>query len=67
MAKYIIPFNDIRKTDVLSAGGKGANLGEMASNGMPVPEGGVLCAEAYDLFIERNGIDVNSVLKSSST
>ena len=67
MAKYIIPFNDIRKTDVLSAGGKGANLGEMASNGMPVPDGGVLCAEAYDLFIERNGIDVNSVLKSSST
>ena len=67
MAKYIIPFNEIRKTDVLSAGGKGANLGEMASNGMPVPDGGVLCAEAYDLFIERNGIDVNSVLKSSST
>lgn len=34
---------------------------------MPVPEGGVLCAEVYDLFIERNGIDVNSVHKSSST
>ncbi|MBQ8093066.1 MAG: phosphoenolpyruvate synthase [Clostridia bacterium] len=54
---YIVPFKDIRRTDVATAGGKGANLGEMVSAGIPVPDGAVLVADAYELFMQENGID----------
>lgn len=67
MSKYIYPFNEIRKTDVATAGGKGANLGEMVCAGIPVPTGAVLCAAAYDLFLENNRIDVNQILGSTSS
>ncbi len=67
MSKYIYPLNEIRKTDVSSAGGKGANLGEMVYAGIPVPTGAVLSSAAYDLFIENNRIDVNQILGSTSS
>ncbi|MCR4597777.1 MAG: phosphoenolpyruvate synthase [Acetatifactor sp.] len=54
--KYVLPFEEIRKGDVSSAGGKGANLGELTMAGIPVPRGVVLSAQAYDLFMERNNI-----------
>ncbi len=54
--KYIKLFNEIKKDDVAIAGGKGANLGEMTSAGIPVPQGAVLCADAYDYFISSNNI-----------
>ena len=31
------PFSDLRRDDVAYPGGKGANLGELAKFGMPVP------------------------------
>jgi len=53
----IIKFlKDIGKKDTLSVGGKGANLGEMASAGFPVPDGFCVTAHAYDLFLEKNMI-----------
>ncbi|MBQ7486519.1 MAG: phosphoenolpyruvate synthase [Clostridia bacterium] len=64
---YIIPFHEIRRTDIPSAGGKGANLGEMVSAGIPVPSGAVLCAAAYDLFIRENQIDPADILKRSAS
>ena len=54
--KYCVPFEEIRKEDVASAGGKGANLGEMTAAGIPVPQGAVLTAAAYEKYVEENGI-----------
>ena len=67
MSKLIYLLNEIRKTDVSMAGGKGANLGEMVHAGIPVPDGAVLCAAAYDLFIESNRIDVKQILSGASS
>lgn len=53
---YIKKFEDITKEDVGSAGGKGANLGEMTQAGIQVPPGGVLTVQAYEQFMRQNGI-----------
>lgn len=55
---YIRKFQSISKQDVETAGGKGANLGEMTKAGIPVPPGSVLTAQAYERFVHENGIDV---------
>ena len=55
--QYVIPFEEIKKEDVLTAGGKGANLGEMTAAGIPVPRGAVVSAKGYDLFMTENNID----------
>jgi len=47
---------DITKQDRCSAGGKGAFLGEMVLNGIPVPPGFVILAEAFEEFFERSGL-----------
>ncbi len=54
--KNIMWFNEIRKTNLAEVGGKGANLGEMAANGFPVPMGFVVTSGAYFLFISHNRI-----------
>lgn len=48
---YIQLFDNITKKDIETAGGKGANLGEMTRAGIPVPPGAVLTAQAYQRFI----------------
>ncbi len=55
--KYIKAFSEIKKDDIAIAGGKGANLGEMTQAGIPVPPGVVLTADAYDCFMQENGIE----------
>lgn len=52
----ILWFKEIRKNDISKVGGKGANLGEMFNNKIPVPEGFCVTAQAYEKFIELNGI-----------
>ena len=54
--KNIMWFTEIRKSNIAEVGGKGANLGEMASVGLPVPGGFVVTAGAYFLFISHNKI-----------
>ncbi|MCM1479080.1 MAG: phosphoenolpyruvate synthase, partial [Muribaculaceae bacterium] len=49
-------FNEIGKNDVMTAGGKGANLGEMTRAGLNVPPGFVVTAEAYRSFLAENNI-----------
>jgi pyruvate,water dikinase len=39
-----------------AAGGKGWNLGRLHRYGLPVPEGAVLSAAAYRLFMQANGL-----------
>ena len=63
----ILNFNEIKKEDVLVAGGKGANLGEMTSANINVPSGFVITADAYRDFLKVNGIDIlieNGIKKS---
>ena len=58
MTAYIRSFQEIGKEDIATAGGKGANLGEMVGAGIPVPEGMVLTTDAYREFTGYNRIDV---------
>jgi rifampicin phosphotransferase len=53
---YTAWFDEIRKDDIVLAGGKGANLGELSHAGLPVPPGFVLTTTAYDAFVEVSGI-----------
>lgn len=54
--KNIMWFNEIRKSNLAEVGGKGANLGEMAANGFPVPTGFVVTSGAYFVYINHNKI-----------
>ncbi len=49
-------FNELSKSDVPIAGGKGANLGEMTQAGLPVPPGFTITTPAYRRFTETTGI-----------
>ena len=48
------PFASVRRADVPTVGGKGANLGEMIAAGLPVPPGFVLAIDAYEAFCNAN-------------
>ncbi len=50
------PFEELSREDVLYAGGKGANLGELTKAGLPVPEGFVVGAPAYAAFCDGAGL-----------
>jgi len=49
-------FAELSRSDVPFAGGKGANLGEMTSAGVPVPPGFVVGAPAYAAFCDESGL-----------
>ncbi|MCX6776594.1 MAG: phosphoenolpyruvate synthase [Candidatus Micrarchaeota archaeon] len=53
----ILWFSQVGKEDVGKVGGKGANLGEMAGVGLPVPNGFCTTSDAYFVFLKANGID----------
>lgn len=54
--KRIVSISDLGKKDIDIAGGKGANLGEMAGAGFNVPPGFVLTTAAYDYFLDTSKI-----------
>ena len=51
--RVIAWFDEIDKTDVAVAGGKGANLGQLTRSQVPVPPGFVVTAGAYSRFLEE--------------
>ena len=53
----ILNFDEIKKEDILIAGGKGANLGEMTRAKINVPSGFVITAEGYREFLKENSIE----------
>ncbi|OGM56290.1 pyruvate, water dikinase, partial [Candidatus Woesebacteria bacterium RIFCSPHIGHO2_12_FULL_44_11] len=53
---FIVDFRKIDKNDIPLVGGKGANLGEMANAGFPVPTGFAITVHAYDLFLRENDL-----------
>ncbi|MCG2698512.1 phosphoenolpyruvate synthase, partial [Candidatus Parcubacteria bacterium] len=77
---FIKTFKQLTKKDVNIAGGKGASLGEMLNNKMPVPPGFVVLAGAFDRFLQETDLtqdieaqlekvnydDVNSVDRASN-
>lgn len=52
-------FKDIDKNDTKLVGGKCANLGEMTKAGFPVPNGFAITINAYDEFLNENGVAAN--------
>ena len=54
---YVVKFEDLSKSDIGIAGGKGANLGELTQAGIPVPPGFVVTAQAYEYFMDEAGIN----------
>ena len=56
----VVPFEDLRMTDVESVGGKNASLGEMisqlAATGVRVPGGFATTAHAFRQFLEHQGL-----------
>jgi rifampicin phosphotransferase len=55
-----LPFSEIRARDLSLVGGKGANLGELADAGFPVPPGFCLTTVAFQIFI-ATARDANAI------
>jgi hypothetical protein len=54
----IMWFKDVNKSDAYRVGGKGANLGECANAGLPVPNGFCIKAGAFDKHLSTYNVDV---------
>ena len=55
----VVPFENLRMSDVEAVGGKNASLGEMISNlpaGVKVPTGFATTAYAFRAFLEHGGL-----------
>jgi len=71
----VVPFENLRMTDVDSVGGKNASLGEMISQlptgpgGVEVPTGFATTAHAFRRFLAHGGLDakVNAMLGALDT
>ncbi len=53
-AAMILPFADLPADAGAIAGGKGASLGRMSAAGLPVPPGFVVCAGAFEAFLDEH-------------
>ena len=68
--KYVIPFSELRYTDVNRVGGKNASLGELLSQltsaGIRVPNGFATTADAFRLFLKESNLNerINNRLES---
>jgi phosphohistidine swiveling domain-containing protein len=54
---FVLPFRTIHRYMLALVGGKGANLGEMTSAGLPVPPGFCITTAAYELVAAEAGLD----------
>ena len=57
----VVPFEDLRMSDVESVGGKNASLGEMISqlpNGVCVPTGFATTSHAFRIFLKHEQLDL---------
>ena len=56
----VVPFENLRMSDVEAVGGKNASLGEMISQlpqGVNVPTGFATTAHSFRLFLQQDGLD----------
>ena len=71
----VVPFENLRMSDVEAVGGKNASLGEMISQlptgpqGVRVPTGFATTAHAFRAFLAHDGLDrkINAVLDALNT
>jgi pyruvate,water dikinase len=49
-------FDQLSRADIPTAGGKGANLGELVVAGLPVPDGFVVDADSYLAAMDEGGV-----------
>jgi len=68
----VVPFENLRMTDVDSVGGKNASLGEMISqlpSGVRVPTGFATTAHAFRAFLQHDGLTdkINAKLNALDT
>ncbi|EHR50962.1 phosphoenolpyruvate synthase [Saccharomonospora marina XMU15] len=56
MAQHVAWLTELTARDTTLAGGKGANLGELASASLPVPPGFVVTAQAYRDSMDTGGV-----------
>ena len=68
----VVPFENLRMTDVESVGGKNASLGEMISqlpSGVRVPTGFATTAHAFRAFLQHDGLTdkINAKLTALDT
>lgn len=64
MKKFVKFFSEMTSRDFHEAGGKAANLGELASNGFNVPSGFCVTADALSHHVDRNRLqdDIDAVV-----
>jgi pyruvate, water dikinase len=55
-AAPIVWFDQLSQADIPTAGGKGANLGELTRAGLPVPEGFVITGAGYLAAMDEAGV-----------
>ncbi|MCK5475705.1 MAG: hypothetical protein KAI71_03955 [Candidatus Pacebacteria bacterium] len=65
MTNFVLPLEKINKNDVLTAGGKGASLGEL-NKIVSVPDGFVLPTSTFNTFIQFNDFEkiINKEMES---
>jgi pyruvate,water dikinase len=51
----MLRLEDVGRGDIVKAVGKGANLGEMAGKGFPVPPGFIVPAQVCEGFLRKIG------------
>ena len=64
-AKMVLPFASLDRGSSAAAGGKAANLGELAGAGFPIPPGFCVTTEAY--AVVAAGADLEHLLNSLET
>ena len=62
-------FGEITKSNTAIAGGKGASLGEMTQAKIPIPDGFVILADAFERFLEETdlNVEIDAVLDEVNT
>jgi pyruvate,water dikinase len=53
---FVLPLSAVGRDDLATAGGKGANLGELVRAGFPVPDGAVITTDAYAAVVAHAGL-----------
>jgi rifampicin phosphotransferase len=64
--ELVVRLGQVGKGDLATAGGKGANLGELIRAGFPVPAGFVVTTAGYDHFVTHNTLEqtIEQMLKT---
>lgn len=55
----VAPLGAFGRFDLASAGGKGANLGELIRAGLPVPDGFIVTTDAYAEMVKTSGVTID--------